>query len=407
MRKISRASRVAVMALALIMASAMVGAVFVHAPFAYAGDGVGEAQGTSGASNAAASGTSQSDKGGSQGANGQTVNPQNAGGSSSQSANRSQAVKQAVKQAVNLDAVDPNRLGSLTLDFADPQSGAAIPGLHARIYRIARMEQNFPATAEFEAILDAVGWKSFALPRATHSYTSSEWDAMAHTINGYVIQRGIPATASATSAQSGVATFADIPVGLYLVVVDAMLASNEIRNGAGSETIRYSFTPAIVAIPSQAAGGDLDYSVVAEPKLEKMPLGENVHYKVVKQWNDGGHRASRPHGITVDIYRDGELVQSVNLNDANNWSYEWSGVQARHEWSAVEHISDRRYTVSNQVQGTSIIITNTLPDAPPERLKETGSSLWYWWLAPLLLSGGLILIALGRGRRAASVGRGE
>lgn len=399
MRKISRASRVAVMALALIMASAMVGAVFVHAPFAYAGDGVGEAQGTSGASNAAASGTSQSDKGGSQGANGQTVNPQNAGGSSSQSANRSQAVKQAVKQAVNLDAVDPNRLGSLTLLFADPQSGDPLPGVHTRIYHIAYMQQNFPATAEFETILAAVGWDDFAQARATHGYASSEWDTMARTIHGYVLQEQIPPTAAITSARSGEATFADLPVGLYLVVVDGMLVDDE--------TIRYSFTPAIVAIPSQAAGGDLDYAVVAEPKLEKMPLGKNVHYKVVKQWNDGGHRASRPHGITVDIYRDGELVQSVNLNDANNWSYEWSGVQARHEWSAVEHISDRRYTVSNQVQGTSIIITNTLPDAPPERLKETGSSLWYWWLAPLLLSGGLILIALGRGRRAASVGRGE
>ncbi|MDD7465437.1 MAG: Cna B-type domain-containing protein [Actinomycetaceae bacterium] len=371
MRKTSRASLLAMLSVLVLIAGAVVGAVSFRAPYAYAEGG--ENQSETGAS---AQGASEAQP---------TNNEAN------HTPNHS--------RVVNLDLVDPNRLGSLTLLFADPESGDPLPGVHTRIYRIAYMQQNFPATAEFETILAAVGWDDFAQARATHGYASSEWDTMARTIHGYVLQEQIPPTAATTSARSGEATFADLPVGLYLVVVDGMLVDDE--------TIRYSFTPAIVAIPSQAAGGDLDYAVVAEPKLEKMPLGKNVHYKVVKQWNDGGHRASRPHGITVDIYRDGELVQSVNLNDANNWSYEWSGVQARHEWSAVEHISDRRYTVSNQVQGTSIIITNTLPDAPPERLKETGSSLWYWWLAPLLLSGGLILIALGRGRRAASVGRGE
>lgn len=375
MRKTSRASLLAMLSVLVLIAGAVVGAVSFRAPYAYAEGGENQSETGAGAQ----------------------------GASEAQPTNNEANHTPNHSQVVNLDLVDPNRLGSLTLLFADPQSGDPLPGVHTRIYRIAYMQQNFPATAEFETILAAVGWDDFARARATHGYASSEWDTMARTIHGYVLQEQIPPTAATTSARSGEATFADLPVGLYLVVVDAMLASNEIRNGAGSETIRYSFTPAVVAIPSEAANGELNYAVVAEPKLEKTQIGKDVRYKVVKQWNDRGNRASRPRGITVDIYRDAALVRSVDLNDANHWSYEWSAPEAQHEWTAVERLTDKRYTVSNQVQGTSIIITNTLPTSPPERLENTGSSLWYWWLAPLLLSGGLVLIAIGHGRRRSAI----
>ncbi len=44
---------------------------------------------------------------------------------------------------------------------------------------------------------------------------------------------------------------------------------------------------------------------------------------VVKIWEDKGYEEKRPQSVTVSLYADDELVETVTLDEGNEWSYEW------------------------------------------------------------------------------------
>ena len=44
---------------------------------------------------------------------------------------------------------------------------------------------------------------------------------------------------------------------------------------------------------------------------------------VVKIWEDKGYEEKRPQSVTVSLYADDELVETVTLDERNEWSYEW------------------------------------------------------------------------------------
>lgn len=54
---------------------------------------------------------------------------------------------------------------------------------------------------------------------------------------------------------------------------------------------------------------------------------ETTEILIEKVWDDLGNENSRPDSITVNIYADGELFETVEITAENNWTYTLAGLQ--------------------------------------------------------------------------------
>ena len=266
----------------------------------------------------------------------------------------------------------------------------------------------------------------------------ARWQRIAASLEPYVATRVRPA-GEATSGVDGIARFANLTPGLYLVLADSPLVE------VGPDDYKYYYDPTFVALPAYENGAwdygiDLNYAdnnAQLRPKFryERVPY----EYEVYKRWV-GDAANVRPDGITVDIYRDNTLFETVVLNEENGWRYAWTGGR-RYNWRVVERTTAQNYTVSvtsSKWTGT-ITLTNTYnpppppyepppppppPDNPPpplgarrdpevlgvrrrgeavlgaRRLPQSGQ---LWWPVPVLAGVGVVLFLAGVARRRRDV----
>lgn len=301
-------------------------------------------------------------------------------------------------ELVNLEKIDQNTKGTITLDFH--YEGAPLVGVKVSAYRIAQAKRHFPAQPTYEQYLRALKWNDFqdksgAIPAG--GANAAKWADFAASLANHIHADQVTPDATATSDSNGKASFNDLEVGVYL-----LLAAPFTSTAASGET--YMFSPALVTLPS-AAGGKLQYAVNAVAKLEKV-VPKPAQYQVVKHWQDGGNQTARPRAVKIQILRDEKLFQTIELNSENNWSYRWEDSEG-HRWAVVEQLSNNPYTVGYEKVGNTFTVTNTLvPKNPPKRppLSKTGANLNYLWLAPVLMVLGAAGIAMRRRQLPAGSG---
>ncbi|WP_307738158.1 Cna B-type domain-containing protein [uncultured Varibaculum sp.] len=280
---------------------------------------------------------------------------------------------------VNLEKIDQNAKGTITLDFH--YEGAPLAGVKVSAYRIAQAKRHFPALPAYQQYLQALKWNDFqdksgVIPAG--SVDASKWAEFAGNLANHIQADQVTPDVMATSDSNGNATFNNLEVGVYLLLADPFTST-----AASGET--YVFNPSLVTVPS-LVDGKLQYGVNAVAKLEKV-LPKPAQYRVVKHWQDGGNQESRPRAVKIQILRDEKLFQTIELNSENNWSYRWEDSEG-HRWAVAEQLGNTPYTVSYEKLGQAFTVTNTLvPKNPPKRppLSKTGANLNYLWLAPLLM----------------------
>ena len=301
---------------------------------------------------------------------------------------------------VNLEKIDQNTKGTITLDFH--YEGAPLVGVKVSAYRIAQAKRHFPAQPAYEHYLQALKWNDFqdksgVIPAGGANAT--KWADFAGSLANHIHADQVKPDATATSDNNGKATFNNLEVGVYL-----LLAVPFTSTAASGET--YMFSPSLVTLPS-AAGGKLQYAVNAVAKLEKV-VPKPAQYQVVKHWQDGGNQTARPKAVKIQILRDEKLFQTIELNSANNWTYRWEDSEG-HRWAVAEQLGNSPYTVRYEQVDKVFTVTNTLvPKNPPKRppLSKTGANLNYLWFASVLMVLGAAGIAMRRGQLAAASGRG-
>lgn len=301
---------------------------------------------------------------------------------------------------VNLEKIDQNAKGTITLDFH--YEGAPLVGVKVSAYRIAQAKRHFPAQPAYQQYLQALKWNDFqdksgAIPAG--SVDASKWADFAGSLANHIHVDQVAPDAVATSDSNGKATFNNLEVGVYLLLADPFTST-----AASGET--YVFNPSLVTVPS-LVDGKLQYGVNAVAKLEKV-LPKPAQYQVVKHWQDGGNQTARPKAVKIQILRDEKLFQTIELNSANNWTYRWEDSEG-HRWAVAEQLGNTPYTVSYEKVGQAFTVTNTfVPKNPPQRppLSKTGANLNYLWLAPLLMVLGAGGIAARR-RQVAAAGSSD
>lgn len=323
--------------------------------------------------------------------------------------------------AIDLGQVDEARDSSLTLEL-HRTNGEAIEGVQASAYRVAQAKRGLPAAPGYATLLERTGWAEAA---RTGDLTQGAWTTLARTLADYVTTSGKTPDAAGATDHAGVFRAEHLTPGVYLVVFE-----DRVRETA-RETETLTFTPAFVSIPARDAEGQITYDVVVKPKFEATTKPRPREYRVVKHWSDRGAEKQRPAQISVDLFKNGTLAETVTLSSANNWSYAWSDASGA-EWTAVEQLDGLDYTVTNTREGATFIITNSLtpgetptptpeptPSTTPEPtptptpkktpLPRTGFNANSYWLSAALLGTlGITMLALSapRPKRARTARKG-
>lgn len=250
--------------------------------------------------------------------------------------------------------IDLTKKGEMTILYK--YDDEFITGMSVHAYRIASISE----VGEFTLLSP---YDSFPVTDINRITGQDQWNSVINVIEPYIYLGGIPSTADTVTNANGEAVFTGLELGLYLVVSDTLV--DETRN------CTYTVSTYLISVPGLDESDNWTnpvYSVVARAKCERTENPKKVDYKLLKRWNDSGYTSRRPSSITVRIYRDGELFDTVVLESGNNWSYSWSSPEG-YKWTFAEEIdSSLNYTVSMTSRGREYYITNTYrrpPSNPP------------------------------------------
>ena len=122
--------------------------------------------------------------------------------------------------------------------------------------------------------------------------------------------------------------------------------------------------------------GEVDWVFLAE-------AFQSRQITVVKDWQDNGD-PSRPDSVTVNLMRNGEKMDSVELTEAKQWTHTWDLLDDLNEdyegytWTVEEEVPEG-YEVSYKTEGNTVFITNSNdyepePEVPPVDL--TVKKVW-------------------------------
>lgn len=180
------------------------------------------------------------------------------------------------------------------------------------------------------------------------------------------------------AGDGGSVTFSGLAAGLYLVSQETAVSGY------------YKVSPFLVSLPMYAGKDGWNYSITAEPKVQR-PLNE-IQLTVHKNWLDNNR--NRPQELVVQLLRDNQVAETVVLNRENSWKYTWDNLNGYYEWDVRELLVSEDYSVTYSRSGNTITITNKASwyVPPSDLLIQTGQLNWP---VPVLFGAGLIFLLLG------------
>ena len=365
----------------------------------------------------------------------------------------------AIAPASAYERVDVDEEVSLTLNFYDEEREFAFEGMEVSIYKVLNMSDavvftldtggpfaNYFGGGEATATVPSVDESEVQVDRADYDSDEAyqkawdeewvrlwqaEWNGLASTLLNYLsADDTIQPTAQDTVGKVNEGT----PQETGRVVLDKDTQGNTLKAGVYlvvPERIRdgnYTYTPMsyLVTLPNLV---EEQWYYAAEIRGDKFDRdyngggGGTVNRNVMKVWEDAGvEGVDRPSSVTVQLLRDGEVYDEVELSEDNDWEYSWRGLSSRYDWTLVETDVPGDYTVEIDRQGNTFVVTNTAaeeiedPDPPldpgpgPDEPGDPGTDIpdpdvplgpglpqtgTLWWPVPLLTMGGLALLVLG------------
>lgn len=277
----------------------------------------------------------------------------------------------AASTADAAENIDPQRDCVLTISCR--YDGEAVAGVPVELYKVASVTSNFEYVAE----------PAFDEPwlELDNIQAQSQWNMVRSTLEAEIVSGSIEANHAAVTDQTGLAFFGGLKPGLYLAIA--------------APTAGYRFETALVFLPGLDESGFWQYQLTVTPKPSAEPKEE---YKVLKLWKGDEGRKDRPKSVTVDIYRDGVIQDTVILSEENHWSYSWSAKDGA-KWVVVERDVPKGYTMTVEERGTTFVLTNTRPHDPSDPPKTGDSAHLLLYVILMILSGSMLILLGVSGKR--------
>lgn len=268
--------------------------------------------------------------------------------------------------------LDSNRKCSLKVHYQCDDF--RFSGIETQIYRVAKANPD----GSFDLIPPFTNF-----PGSIHGITSKlEWETKAATMLSYIVDKKIQPSYTALSDANGTASFTNLPTGLYFVM------GSIAENNSGI----YSFKDFFVYLPTPKEDGSFIYDMEVNPKPGK--ITPKAEYTVKKLWKDSGYTSKRPTSVTVNIYKDSALYETVTLDSSCNWTYSWQTTETTSKWTVTEKNVPNNYTASISSSGNIFSITNSRkqdPGSPP----KTGDTFPLWNYVIAMSISGFLLLLLG------------
>lgn len=141
------------------------------------------------------------------------------------------------------------------------------------------------------------------------------------------------------------------------------------------------FSPFLIMLPEEI-NNEWSYSINGSPKMEIASL---IDLTIKKVWNTD-KESKILDKVTVELYKGNELIETVVLNEENNWMYTITDLIKSYDYHIKEINVPKGYTVSYSNNDFVYIVTNT------PSLVQTGQMTYI----PIMISFiGLIFVIIG------------
>ena len=252
---------------------------------------------------------------------------------------------------------DADRLGSVSVTLLEPNGETPIEGVELALYHVASVTTNGNGQLSYSYLDDFAGC---GVPLDDLNLPT--------VLNQFVVEHAMDAQKAVTDGR-GTAAFGELPLGLYFV--------KQTNRVEGYSQCR----PFLVTVPNQDESGFV-YDVNASPKTEIEKLTDITIKKV---WNTD-ETVKIADYVTVELLRDGILVETTILNKDNNWKEIYPDMPVSDGYTIKEIDVPKGFTATYSQNGYDFTVTNTAT------LIQTGQLVWP---IPVLALIGLTLIAVG------------
>lgn len=161
----------------------------------------------------------------------------------------------------------------------------------------------------------------------------------------------------------------------------------------------YTYTVSETAVPGYTTRitGDAQTGFMITNTKTKTDSDTGLTVEKVWTLDDGGKAAA---SVQVELLRDGQRYEIVELNEKNGWSYTWDQLNDKYEWSVAEVNVPEGFTSTVSHQGNQWTITNDdIPGVGTDIPQSGDNNHPLMWIMLLFISGGAALTLMVKGRK--------
>lgn len=205
-----------------------------------------------------------------------------------------------------------------------------VEGLEVSLYHIGELDGK---TIKFDD-----GYVGIKSPNLS---STKEIQACAQSVDSRIKGSGYKAGFSAKTDKSGNLQFDKVPYGVYCAVSGKLSSGNKI----------YSVIPVVLIVD-----GNTSVELKMNVEAVKKNKGEKISVSVNKKWELGKDGKTSP--VTIALLRNNNTVDTIVLNDRNNWKYTWTDLDADSVYTVIEHDVPEGFLAELSQKGNSFTITN-------------------------------------------------
>lgn len=249
--------------------------------------------------------------------------------------------------SVNVKAseIDFKKLGKVEITLKEKVENKLIDGAELTIYKVAdAKEDNHNLVFEYVEEL-----KSCEV-----SLKNLKEENLSEEINKCVSDKVV---GKSKVTENGKVTFDNLELGLYLV-----RQTNKVDG--------YSkISPYLVMVPV-SNDSKWNYEVVSNPKTDIIRVMDLSVKKVWATSVSNVNLSNIPDYVEIALLNNGEVIDTIKLNEDNNWEYTWTDIEKSDAYTVKEINVPKGYTVTYQREDNTFIVTNTTT------LVQTGNMPW-------------------------------
>lgn len=198
--------------------------------------------------------------------------------------------------------------------------GAPLPYVDFSVYHLYDMDEDGDFTAT---------WNYTGLGQIQDLTDNEAWLTQGQTAHNFIVVYGLEGDYQGMTDDMGRAMISDLEPGVYLLKFEKTVL----------DEVAYETEPVLLVVNE-------DVQTVS-PKVDYYPE-EDLRLRdiiVLKTWRNDQNLGVRPDDITIKLYENSVLYDTITLNEGNSWSYYWHELDGNSAWGILEEDIPDAYEV--------------------------------------------------------------